>query len=494
VAAATGREAPTNAADFAVSEIIDRMVPAFAVIDNAAGGRIADADAHAAYVSAVKERATPPVSIPVGSFDLVPPERHGTSFAYTIGDVVYVRIPVALQTMPRGYVKIGRAVDRPMIKMAPLGGGNREERGFALLATTVAAHLFTAGPRPATAPTLSLTGRLEYGQTTVSSLPDDRNRALWNAGLGKLRTALFTASFTPDKVFLASHMPNRCRWFNETGVGGCPLCEGDCSHVDLRLMPVAGLMASCAACPPDRAVVVGPLFTPSFGRLETRVDAIVAEPITDCNGIARMAPFTDYSPRPSDRPLVPSGRPGAGKSFTAFDDLIRTMEDNCGSNMFYIVIAPFQLLVASHVKTLNRLFWEKASDALKEAYHYACYISSTAPSTESERECTPFRSYDSVSVSEMMIEGGHVVTTASSAYRFAPIFNDFDMYGRSNVGYVLIDELETIPAMLMDPTLVNHSSVENNIGEATAATESDPRRQYNTESSGTCSEPLPDGT
>lgn len=45
MAAATVREAPTNPADFAVSEIIDRMVPAFAVIDNAAGGRIADADA-----------------------------------------------------------------------------------------------------------------------------------------------------------------------------------------------------------------------------------------------------------------------------------------------------------------------------------------------------------------------------------------------------------------------------------------------------------------
>jgi hypothetical protein len=56
-----------------------------------------------------------------------------------------------------------------------------------------------------------------------------------------------------------------------------------------------------------------------------------------------------------------------------------------------------------------------------------------------------------------------VVTTASSTYRFAPIFNEFDRYGRSNVGYVLNDELETIPAMLMDPTLVNHSSVENNI-------------------------------
>ncbi len=86
-----------------------------------------------------------------------------------------------------------------------------------------------------------------------------------------------------------------------------------------------------------------------------------------------------------------------------------------------------------------------------------------APSTESERDCTPFRHYDSVSVSEMMRDGGHVVTTASSAYRFAPIFNEFDIYGRSNVGYALIDELETIPAMLMDPTMVNHSSVENNI-------------------------------
>jgi hypothetical protein len=463
MAAVIGREAPTNAADFAVSEIIDRTVHAFAVIDNAADGRIADADAHAAYVSAVKERATLPGGIPVGSFELVSPERHGTSFAYTINDVVHVRIPVALQATSRGYNKIFHAVDRPMIKMVPVGGDRREKQAFAPLNTTLAAHLFTAGPRPATAPTLSLTGRLEYGQTTVNSLPDDRLRALWTVGLGKLCTALFTTTLTPDKVFLASHMPNRCRWFNETGTGGCPLCEGDCPHVDLRLMPVAGLMASCATCPPDRAVVVGPLFTPSFGRLETRTDAIVAEPIIDCNGIARMAPFTDYSPRPSDRPLVPSGRPGAGKSFTAFDDLIRTMEDNCGSNMFYIVIAPFKLLVASHVKTLNRLFWAKASDALKEAYYYAGYISSTAPSTESERECTPFRHYASVNVSEMTRDGGHVVTTTNSAYRFAPIFNEFDMYGRSNVGYVLIDELETIPAMLMDPTLVNHSSVEDNI-------------------------------
>jgi hypothetical protein len=302
MAAATGRDAPTHdAADFAVSEIIDRMVHAFAVIDNAAGGRIADADAHAAYVSAVKERAPLSVSIPVGAFELVPPERHGTSFAHTIDDVVYARIPVALQTMPRGYVKIGRAVDRPMIKMVPLGGNSREEQAFAPLNTTVAAHLFTAGPRPDAAPTLSLTGRLEYGHTTVDSLPDDRLRALWNVGLAKLRAALFTTVLTPDKVFLASHMSNRCRWFNETGAGGCPLCEGDCPHVDLRLMPVAGLMSSCATCPPDRAVVVGPLFTPSFGRLETRTDAIVAEPIIDCNGIARMAPFTDYSPLPRDQ-------------------------------------------------------------------------------------------------------------------------------------------------------------------------------------------------
>jgi hypothetical protein len=185
-----------------------------------------------------------------------------------------------------------------MIKMVPIGGDNREEHGFALLNTTIAAHLFTAGPRPDAAPTLSLAGRLEYGLLTVGSIPDDGLRALWNAGLAKLSAALFTASFTPDKVFLATHLTKRCRWFNETGAGGCPLCEGECPHVDLRLMPVAGLMASCATCPPDRAVVVGPLYTPSFGRLETRTDAIAAEPITDCNGIARMAPFTDYSPLP----------------------------------------------------------------------------------------------------------------------------------------------------------------------------------------------------
>lgn len=440
---------------FAVSEIID-IVHAFAVVDNTpATAAIVDADGHASYVSAVLAS----VAVP-GGFELAHPERRGTSFAHTIDHVSFARIPVALEKMARGFERIGRAADRPMITMVTfvLGDGAHVN---ATLNTALKSHLFTAGPRPADGPTLSVSDRLEFGETPVSALPDVKERTLWATGLTKLCRALFTTCITPGSVFLATNMCNRARWCNVTGDGGCPLCEKACPYVLLRLMPVAGLLASCPNCPAETSVVVGPLYAPVFGQLTTCARAVGAAPIVDATGVSRMAPVTSYDLRPDELCTLPSGRPGCGKSFTAAAEMMRTLEENRGERKVYFVMVPFKLLAASHVVTFNRIFWATASESLKDAYRRYGYIPSHP--TDEERDARPFRHYETVETAELSSDGGHVITTGNSWHRFTSIVNGVDRYGRSKVGYVIIDELESLPKLIMDPALVNNSCIENNL-------------------------------
>jgi hypothetical protein len=460
MAMAAGRDAPAadNAAallHFAVSEIID-VVHAFVVVDNTPeAAAIADADGHASYVSDVHARA----ALPDG-FELAHPERRGTSFAHTIDSVSFARIPVALEKMSRGFERIGRAADRPMISMVTfiLGDGTHVN---ASLNTSMKAHLFTAGPRPADGPTLSVSDRLEFGETSVSALPDVKARTLWTNGLTKLCRALFTTCITPENVFLATNMCNRARWRNATGDGGCPLCDKACPCVLLRLMPVSGLLVSCSNCPAETSVVVGPLYAPVFGQLTTCARAADAAPIIDPNGVSRMAPVTSYELRSDELLTLPSGRPGAGKSKTAMDEMMRALEQNREERKVYFVMVPFQLLAASHVVSFNRLFWTAASESLKDAYRRYGYIS--AEPTDEERDAQPFRHYETVEAADLSCDGGHVITTGNSWHRFASIVKGVDRYGRSKVGFTIIDEFESLFKLIMDPSLVNNSCIENNL-------------------------------
>jgi hypothetical protein len=226
-------------------------------------------------------------------------------------------------------------------------------------------------------------------------------------------------------------------------------------------MPVAGLLASCPNCPAETSVVVGPLYAPVFGQLTTCARAVDAAPIVDATGVSRMAPVTSYDLRPDELLTFPSGRPGCGKSYTAMEEMMRTLEENREERKVYFVKVPFKLLAASHVVTFNRLFWATASESLKDAYRRYGYIPSQP--TDEERDARPFRHYETVETAELSSDGGHVVTTGNSWHRFSSIVNGVDRYGRSKVGYVIIDELESLPKLIMDPALVNNSCIENNL-------------------------------
>ena len=74
----------------------------------------------------------------------------------------------------------------------------------------------------------------------------------WRRGLEMLRVQLRTERITPESAMLASNahgLTGFARWYNANG-GPCPLCEGRCSHVDLRLMRVAGLMSRWVTASP----------------------------------------------------------------------------------------------------------------------------------------------------------------------------------------------------------------------------------------------------
>jgi hypothetical protein len=68
-----------------------------------------------------------------------------------------------------------------------------------------------------------------------------------------------------------------------------------------------------------------------------------------------------------------------------------------------------------------------------------------------------------VSAADFYSNGGHVITTCSSLHKFSSIYGGAGRHGRSMVGAVILDEGETAPYMMIDPTLVNNSSVTMNI-------------------------------
>jgi hypothetical protein len=82
---------------------------------------------------------------------------------------------------------------------------------------------------------------------------------------------------------------------------------------------------------------------------------------------------------------------------------------------------------------------------------------------EGERSRAPYRHYEDVSAADFYSNGGHVITTCSSLHKFSSIYGHVDGYGRSKVGAVILDEGETAPYMMIDPMLVNNSSVTMNI-------------------------------
>ena len=419
---------------FGVSEIVsgDGDTSSFLVVDNAPGSALKDCDHHSAFVQQLQ--------VAIGqvpkTFSLSPPLD------------ALRRIPVALGMMARHFIG---ARDRPMTDVVSISNS------LYRLNTGIAGHLLTAGRRPKDGPGLSLSNIAAYGSVPVSLSPD---RALWEAGIKRLSDMLWTTRLTADKVMASTNAPGHARFSNEAG-SPCPLCEGTCPHADFRLMRVTGLMASCKRCPPGSCPVVGPLYAPVFGNLDgTSARKVHAPCITDDSGVSRMAPVSHYN-IPSGELTLPSARPACGKSKTAKDQFLVTLELQKYETKFHLIIVPFQVLASVYVKEMNNLFFDTASPELVEAYRLRRYL--PAEPEPGERDTHPFRHYEDVSASDFIADGGLVVTTCSSLHKFAPLYSKLDSYGRSMVGSVLIDEGETAPMMMIDPALVNNSSVENNM-------------------------------
>ena len=128
----------------------------------------------------------------------------------------------------------------------------------------------------------------DYTTTLISDMPRDNILTKqWLAGLGLLRTLIHSNRITPETTYTAT-APVFGRWDN---VGKCPLCHGECDHVDLRLMSVAGLMASCEKCPPGSCPVAGPLYVSNYGALKGK-HSVPVPTIADASGVPRMAPMS----------------------------------------------------------------------------------------------------------------------------------------------------------------------------------------------------------
>ena len=422
---------------FGVSEVIsgkgETSSSSFLVVDNTPGAAIIrDGGAHAAFVQRLADAVATPAT-----FALSAPAAGATT----------ARVPVALQILPRPF---GACDDRPMCDMVFVSGHPY------LLNTHIAGHLLTAGSRPRDGIGLSPSDNAIYGAEPVSALPDC---ALWDAGIKRLSATLRTTRLTADTVMASTNAPGHARWNNTPGCP-CPLCEGPCPHVNFRLMHVTGLMASCKRCPPGSSPVAGPLYAPVFGNLSTCARKAYAKSITDANGVSRMAPVSDYNV-PSGELTLPSAQPASGKSHTAKEQFLATLDAQKGESKFSLVIVPFQILASVYVIEMNNLFFANASPELIAAYRLRGYL--PAEPEDDERDKYPFRHYEDVSAADFLANGGLVVTTCSSLHKFAPLYSTLDSYGRSRVGAVLIDEGETAPLMMIDPALVNNSSVENNM-------------------------------
>jgi hypothetical protein len=424
---------------FGVSEVISgkgETSSSFLVVDNTPGAAIIrDGGEHAAFVQRLVDAVVTPATF---------------ALSVPVAGAAPARVPVALEKLPRHFSTVGVCDDRPMCEMVFVSS-----RPY-LLNTHIAGHLLTAGSRPRDGIGLSPSDNAIYGAEPVSALPD---YALWGAGIKRLRAMLRTTRLTTDTVMASSNAPGHARWNNTPGYP-CPLCEGPCSHVNFRLMHVTGLMASCKRCPPGSCPVAGPLYAPVFGNLSTCARKACAKSITDANGVSRMAPVSDYNV-PSGELTLPSAQPASGKSHTAKKQFLATLDAQKGESKFSMVIVPFQILAAVYVTEMNNLFFANASPELIAAYRLRGYLP-LEPEAD-ERDKYPFRHYEDVSAADFIANGGLVVTTCSSLHKFAPLYSTLDSYGRSRVGAVLIDEGETAPLMMIDPALVNNSSVENNM-------------------------------
>jgi hypothetical protein len=197
-----------------------------------------------------------------------------------------------------------------------------------------------------------------------------------------------------------------------------------------------------------------------FGFLATAAHKLNVGIVVDDIGVVRMAPTSDLEVPPGHVRL-PSARPAGGKTYTAKHEYHATLERQIGQNKFYMIIVPFQVLAADYVTEMNKLFWAEATQDLIQAYRLQGYL--PAQPEEGERSRAPYRHYEDVSAADFYSNGGHVITTCSSLHKFSPIYGHVDGYGRSKVGAVILDEGETAPYMMIDPTLVNNSSVTMNI-------------------------------
>jgi hypothetical protein len=226
----------------------------------------------------------------------------------------------------------------------------------------VSSHFLGSGrPRPAQGPPL----QLSYGGPTalVSDLPPDSIVAKqWRAGLLKLGTMIHSERVSPDTTECAESGVYG-RW--TCSGGDCPLCHGDCVRVDLRLMGVAGLMASCARCPPGSCPIAGPLYVSSYGALKGD-HSVTVPTIVDPSGVPRMAPMSDFIHLiPRGTAIVPTGRPGSAKTHIVSWRTVQIIEQNVlegNLDRFYFHVAPFQLLVAVTRKKINNLVYDYFSE------------------------------------------------------------------------------------------------------------------------------------
>ena len=234
-------------AAFAVSELVcgDGASSAFLLVENGPA-ILQTAGEHASFVSDLAASLGEAAS----AYVLSSP----TEVLSLIGDVPYSVVPVCLNGLS-GHRKMFNV----LITSGPSGA-----RTLLNVCKDPHRHLLTAGPRPSTGPELTFSGRLSYGLVSVSSIADQRDAIRWRRGLELLRIQLNTERITPESVMLASNAHGVgcfARWRNVNG-GPCPLCNGRCAHVDLRLMRVAGLMARWVTAASQKRR--GAAFTPAL--------------------------------------------------------------------------------------------------------------------------------------------------------------------------------------------------------------------------------------
>ena len=323
--------------------------PCIMVVRNGPGRWLSGAERHAEYAARVRAAAA------AGSTYVI--RTPDECFAECVYGVTYASVPVPRWLDDGNYPSLYLARESRRV-LNERGAGGKVVL-HSLDDASVSSHFLGSGrPRPAQGPPL----QLSYGGPTalVSDLPPDSIVAKqWRAGLLKLGTMIHSERVSPETTECADSGVYG-RW--TCSGGDCPLCHGDCVRVDLRLMGVAGLMASCTRCPPGSCPIAGPLYVSSYGALKGD-HSVTVPTIVDPSGVPRMAPMSDFIHLiPRGTAIVPTGRPGSAKTtHIVLRRAVQIIEQNVlegNLDRFYFHVAPSQLLVAVTRKKINNLVYD----------------------------------------------------------------------------------------------------------------------------------------